>query len=214
MAGCGGVALTGPGQPHDGETHDGRTGAAAAADVRAVAGDRDGAGPGAQLRTGVRCLLAVAGSGLVVGLLWWLLAPRPDVLPVDGGLQYADTESKDFIAGDGTLFLLCLAAGLLTGGLVWRRARGHGVGAVLGMVLGAGLGAWLASRAGVLGDDREAVLAAARAGRLEGPTDLPLQLRARSVLLVWPAFAALAFTVLSVRHPDLTDDAPEGVSSG
>ena len=81
--------------------------------------------------------------------------------------------------------------------------RGHGVGAVLGMVLGAGLGAWLASRAGVLGDGREAVLAAAaRRPPGRGRTDLPLQLRARSVLLVWPAFAALAFTVLSVRHPD------------
>lgn len=158
---------------------------------------------GAQVRTGVVCLMAVAACGLPVGLLWSLLAPRPDVLPVaGGGLQYADTESKDFIAGDATLFLLCLAAGLVTGVLVWRRARSRPLGALLGLVLGAGLAAWLASRVGVLGEDREAVAAAARAGRLTGVTDLPLQLRARSVLFAWPALAALTWTVLSLRHPD------------
>jgi hypothetical protein len=155
------------------------------------------------VRTGLLCLVAVAACGLPVGLLWALLAPRPDVLPLEGGgLQYADTESKDFIAGDGTLFLLCLVAGVVTGVVVFRRGRRQPLGALLGMVLGAGLAAWVASRVGVLGDDREAVVAAARAGQLSGPTDLPLQLRARSVLLTWPALAALAWTARALRHPE------------
>lgn len=147
--------------------------------------------------------------GAPVGLLWSAVAPRPDAVPAaGGGLDYADGETKDFIAGDASLFLLCLAAGVLAGVVVWRVGRRHALGAVLGLVVGAGLAAWVASRTGVLGEDRGAVLAAARTGQLTGTADLPLQLRARSVLLGWPAAAALTFTVLALRRPAEVGEPP------
>ncbi len=147
--------------------------------------------------------MGVALLGAPVGLLWSLLAPRPDVVPTAaGGLDFADTETKDFITADAYLFLLCLAAGVVAGAVVWRFARRRPLGALLGLVVGAGLAGWVASRTGVLGEDRSAVLAAARAGRLTGHVDLPLRLRARSVLLGWPGAAALTFAVLALRRPD------------
>lgn len=155
----------------------------------------------AEVLVGVLTAVLVVPLGAPLGVLWAWVAPRADVVPRDGALDFADPETKDFIAGDGTLFLLSIAVGLLAGALCWRLARGRPVGALLGLVVGAGLAAWVASRVGPVLDDRDAVLAAARSGRLTEPFGLPLQLRSRSVLLGLPAAAALAFGLLVLRAP-------------
>lgn len=153
----------------------------------------------AHVRVAAVLVVVLALLGVPVGLLWSALAPRPDVVPVQGGLEYVDTESKDFFGGDGTLLVLLAVAGLLTAVGCWLLARRRPLGAVVGLVLGSCAGSVVAWRTGLVGESRTALLAAARAGRITGPTDLPLQLRARTVLLAWPAVAALTCTVLSLR---------------
>ena len=162
--------------------------------------------------TGLMTAVGVALLGLPVGLLWYALAPRPAVVAgAGGGLDYVDTESKDFIAGDGTLFLLCLVAGLLAALGVWRLARRCRGAALPGLILGSAAAAVLAWRTGLqLGSGRsEMLLAASKAGRLTGPADLPLELRARQVLLAWPAAAALMWSgrLLRQDRPTAPQDA-------
>ncbi len=127
-----------------------------------------------------------------------MLAPRAQVVVVQGALDYADGESKAFIAGDGVLFLLGLAAGVLSGLLAWWLRSRATVG-VLALVLGSALGSYLAWKVGTVGGDRAALLAAARDGRLTGPAALPLELRAKAVLLAWPGAAAASLAVRGLR---------------
>lgn len=158
-------------------------------------------------------LLGVVLLGVPVGLLWSALAPRPDVVATaDGGIQFVDAETKDFITADAYLFLLGLAAGSLAAVLVWRLVRRRGLGTLVGLVVAAGLAAWVASRIGHLGGDRRALLAAARAGRLTRPADLPLQLHARAVLLAWPAAASLTYAALLWRQPAQHRSAPSALA--
>lgn len=147
----------------------------------------------AEALTGLGCLAAVAVVGVPVGLLWRAIAPRAVAVVSDKSVDLVNSETKAFIAADGTLLLLGLAGGLLTALATWRFARRRGVGTLLGLLVGAGLAGFLAWRTGLLGQDRQTLLQAVRAGRLTGLIDLPLQLRARSVLLAWPAAAALTW---------------------
>ncbi len=172
----------------------------------------------AEAVTGLVCALGVALAGLPVGLLWAALSPRADVVPVPGGgVDFADSETKAFIAADGALFLLSVVAGVLAALVVWRLVRRREVGAVLGLVVGAGLAAYVAVRTGELGEDRQAFLAAARSGSLPGVTGLPLRLRAQAVLLAWPAAAAVTWTLLLLRsdtgRPVGAGAAPDGAAA-
>ena len=147
-----------------------------------------------EARTGLLVLVGVVLLGAPLGLLWAAVAPRPDLVRQDGGgLAYADLETKDFIAADGLLFLLGAAAGLLVAVAAWRYGRLRPLGTVLGLVAGAGLASYVAWRTGVLVDDREALLAAARDPMRSAPIDLPLELRSKAALLGWPAAAAVTF---------------------
>ena len=173
-----------------------------------------GAGPSAERvdRTDLRLALALAGGlallGVPVGLLWAALAPRALARPApDGGVAPVDTQTQAFIAADGLLFLLGLAAGVLTGWLCWRRARRAPLEALLGMALGATLAVCAAWQVGVLTDDRDAVRAALREPGRTAPVELPLRLRSLAALLGWPAGAVLTFTVSALRAPEMRSDA-------
>ena len=156
---------------------------------------RHRAGPGLRVEalSALVCLTGVAVLGVPVGLLWRALAPRAVALVSNGSVYLVNSETKAFIAADGTLFLLSLAGGVLAAAAAWWLARDRGVGTLLGLVAGAGLAAYLAWRTGLLGQDRQNLLRDVRAGRVAGRVDLPLQLRARPVLLAWPASAALTW---------------------
>ncbi len=174
------------------------------------------AGPGLRVEalTALVVLAGVAVLGVPVGLLWRALAPRAVALVSNGSVDLVNSETKAFIAADGTLFLLSLAAGVLAAAAAWWLARDRGVGALLGLVVGAALAAYLAGRIGLLGQDRQALLSGVRAGRVTGRVDLPLQLRARPVLLAWPAAAALTWVALILwRSPPPRTPAPAALVS-
>lgn len=165
------------------------------------------AGPGAaaplssELRTGLLVLVALVLCGAPLGLLWSAVAPRPDLVRQGGALNYADLETKDFIAADGLLFLLGTAAGVAAALVAWRFGRLRPLGTLLGLVAGAGLASYVAWKTGILVDDRDALLAAARDPARTAPVDLPLELRSKAALLGWPAGAALTFALIALRRP-------------
>lgn len=150
-------------------------------------------------------LVAVAvAAGVVllgppVGLLWAALAPRAKVLPSPTGPTFRNVEGEDFVAADGTLFLLGLAAGVVAGLLVLHLRRRRTPGVLMGLVLGAGIAAVLAARIGALTDDRDATLAALRDPAGTAELDFPLQLRSRAALLGWPVGAAVTYAALGGR---------------
>ena len=173
--------------------------------------------------TALAVALGVALVGVPVGLLWSWLSPRADLVRTADGVDYADTETKDFVTADAYFFLLCLAAGVLAALLVWWLVRRRGLGTLAGLVVGAAAAAYLAGRVGVHGSSRREVLAAARAALPGAHVDLPLRLIAGTVRLALPGAAALTWAALVLRTPapprppspagQLSPD-PSAVSSG
>ena len=156
-----------------------------------------------EARSGLVTALVVALLGLPVGLVWAAIAPRVDVVTATGRLDFVDAQTKDFIAADGLLFALGVAAGLLTGLVVWRRGHGRPLGALLGIACGGVLATLLAARTGAFLDARTEDAVALAAGALApgSPAELPLRLNSYAVLLGWPAMAVLVFTVRALRRP-------------
>ena len=143
--------------------------------------------------------------GLPVGVLWAGLAPRPDVVVTAAGLDFVDSQTKDFIAADGLLFVLGVTAGVLVGLAGWRVGRDRPLGTLLGLTLGGVLAGFVAARTGALLAGRPPASAAAPLGSVR---DLPLRLHAYAVLLGWPAAAVLTFTLLALRRPQALPDGP------
>ena len=164
----------------------------------------------AQARGGALVALGVVLLGAPLGLLWAAIAPRAAVVVTASGPSFRDAEGEAFIAADGTLFLLGLAAGVAVAVPAFLLGRHRAPGVLLGLLLGSALAAALAWRVGVLTDDRDAVLAALRDTSIIGDVDLPLQLRARAALLGWPLGAGATFAVLELRRADTIPEEPPG----
>ena len=70
-------------------------------------------------------VLALAGLGAVLGLLWaWWSGPQQRAYVLAPGKLYPFDEVETMAAADGRYFVLVGAAGLLAGGVLfwWRRA--------------------------------------------------------------------------------------------
>jgi hypothetical protein len=144
-------------------------------------------------------LLGTAAVGLLVGVLWLCLAPRVPLYADNSAVYLKDPEGEQPIGQDGWFALLGLAAGLLTAVTVFwcTRRRGGGVAVALGLALGGLLGSVAAWRLGVaLGPTRDLV-AHARQVRAGTRFDGPLEIRAKSALLVWPTAATVTLLALT-----------------
>jgi hypothetical protein len=149
-------------------------------------------------RAAVSAILTCLLLGPVVGLTWWAVAPTPEVVVRDGGVFLTDPETSAFIAADGWFAALGALAGLLSALLVFRRHRGEGVAALLGLTAGALVGSVLAWRLGHLLGPEELLpraRSAAEGTTLRGPLDL----RAVGVLLLWPIASVAGFLSLTGR---------------
>ena len=94
-------------------------------------------------------LTALAGSavlGIVAGLIWYVIAPRPLLQEVaHGEAQYVNVETTAFIVADAWFALIAVVGGLITGVLGYRiLVRRAGAAATAGLVLGAVAAALLA----------------------------------------------------------------------
>ena len=176
--------------------------------------------------------IVVAAAGLGVGLLWFEVAPRVEVIKVAEGFLYADSEPEQPVAADGWFGFLGLGVGLIVALVAWvalRRYRGIAVmvGLVVGSLAGAWLAWWLAVRMGI--SEFDAARAAAPIGaRLDAPLALRLTDLDRRAL--WPPkitgvvaaqalMAAVTYTTLAgfSSHTNLRRQkrtAPEQLSSG
>ncbi|MBV2356964.1 AAA family ATPase [Streptomyces sp. J2-1] len=182
--------------PHENSTHHAwQAPPAGAPDAGAYgAYDKDGPGMRTEIREAAVVTVAVTVAGVLLGLLWWWLAPH---VPLVGELSEGtwavylkDSEGEQAVGVDGTFTLLSLGFGALSAVLVFLARKGGGVPLVVALGVGGVLGAVLAWRLGVwLGPTGDVIAHAKAVGR--GVTfPAPLKLGAKGALLAWP-FAAL-----------------------
>ncbi|MFI8187984.1 AAA family ATPase [Streptomyces sp. NPDC085946] len=176
--------------PHEHSTYQEWQVPPAGPDAKTGAYEQDGPGMKTEVREAVVTAVAVALGGVLLGVLWWWLAPRvPLVGEVTDGnwvVYLKETEGEQAVGGDGTFTLLALAFGALSALAVFAVRRRGGVPLVAGLGVGGLLGALLAWRTGVwLGPAQDVVAHAREVGR--GVTfSAPLRLEAKGALLAWP----------------------------
>ncbi|MBZ3903108.1 MULTISPECIES: DUF2567 domain-containing protein [Streptomyces] len=173
------------------------------------------AGPG--LRTElieaavVTVVMALLG-GVLLGLLWWWLAPHVPLVSDGSAVYFKDTEGEQAVGVDGTFTLLALGAGAVSGLVVFLLRRRGGVPLVVALLVGGLLGAVLAWRLGVwLGPGTDVAARAKEVG--QGVTfSAPLKLAAKGALLAWPLAGLLVHLGLTAlfgpRDPEPMEHEP------
>ncbi|MDQ1689457.1 MAG: hypothetical protein QOK42_2432 [Frankiaceae bacterium] len=139
--------------------------------------------------------------GAPVGLLWGALAPRVAVVKVAQGIDLQMPETKAFVAADGSFLVIALLVGVACGVAAALIGRRHAPGVAIGLAVGGVLAALIAMKVGHrLGYESYAQLRDVAKVGTRGSAYL--QLRAKGVLLAWPAAASLALlTVTAGRRP-------------
>nr|WP_203613009.1 AAA family ATPase [Streptomyces rochei] len=156
-------------------------------------GEQDGPGMLTEVRQAAVAVVAVALSGVLLGVLWWKLAPSvPLVGEVVGDrwlVYLKESEGEQSVGVDGTFTLLALAFGALSAVAVFLLRRRGGVPLVVALGAGGLLGSLLAWRVGIwLGPAQDVVAHAKEVGK--GVTfSAPLKLGAKGALLAWPIAA-------------------------
>ncbi|MEU6030525.1 AAA family ATPase [Streptomyces tauricus] len=169
----------------------------------------DGPGMKTELREAAIVTVAMAVGGLLLGVLWWWLAPHVPLVSDDTTVYLKDTEGEQAIGVDGTFTLLALALGLVSALAVFLLRRRGGIALVVALTVGGVLGSLVAWRLGIwLGPTQDVVAHAKEAGR--GVTfDAPLELGAKGALLAWSVSALLVHLGLTAlfapRDPDPFD---------
>jgi hypothetical protein len=139
--------------------------------------------------------------GLVVGVVWRLVAPEVMVEVSDGNTALVPLQARHLFDVDAWFAILGACAGAVFTLVMFTRHRHLPVTALTGLVAGGVLGSLVAWRLGAL------LRPGALAPRADDATDgvqlaLPLDLEATGVLLVWPVVAVGIVLVLTA----LTDD--------
>ncbi|GHA16351.1 hypothetical protein GCM10010372_14880 [Streptomyces tauricus] len=162
-----------------------------------------------ELREAAIVTVAMAVGGLLLGVLWWWLAPHVPLVSDDTTVYLKDTEGEQAIGVDGTFTLLALALGLVSALAVFLLRRRGGIALVVALTVGGVLGSLVAWRLGIwLGPTQDVVAHAKEAGK--GVTfDAPLELGAKGALLAWSVSALLVHLGLTAlfapRDPDPFD---------
>ncbi|OSC63892.1 AAA family ATPase [Streptomyces sp. 4F] len=156
-------------------------------------GGQDGPGMLTEVRQAAVTVAAVTLSGLLLGVLWWKLAPSvPLVGEVVGDrwlVYLKESEGEQSVGVDGTFTLLALAFGALSAVVVFLLRRRGGVPLVVALGAGGLLGSLLAWRVGIwLGPAQDVIAHAKEVGK--GVTfSAPMKLGAKGALLAWPIAA-------------------------
>ncbi|MFD3500235.1 AAA family ATPase [Streptomyces sp. NPDC058678] len=172
---------------------------------------QDGPGMKTEVREAGVVTVAVALGGVLLGVLWWWLAPH---VPLVGGLDeqgnwvvfLQDTEGEQAVGVDGTFTLLALAFGAVSAFAVFLVRRRGGVPLVVALTVGGLLGSLLAWRLGVwLGPTHDVIAHAKDVGK--GVTfSAPLRLGAKGALMAWSLAALVVHLGLTAlfgpRDPD------------
>lgn len=151
-------------------------------------------------RSAALTAVAVALLGAPVGLLWAALAPRPAVVIVAGGADYANPEANTFFAADGYFLLITVAVGAICGILAHRLRALQPEGALAGLVAGGVGGAVVAAQVGER-VHRAAFLQALSHAVLGASLHTYVMVRADGVLLGWPLAAVIGYAALVALTP-------------
>ncbi|MHB9862501.1 AAA family ATPase [Streptomyces sp. YIM S03343] len=190
--------LTPPPPPHEHSPHDDGAWPPPAAGTGCPAPVHPDTGPGMKTEVLAAAVIAVAValSGVLLGLLWWWLAPHVplvgDVVDKNWVVYLKDSEGEQAIGVDGTFILLALAFGAVSALVVFLVRRRGGVPLVIGLAVGGLLGSLLAWRLGVwLGPTQDVIAHAKQAGKGE-TFSAPLKLNSKwAAPLAWPLAATL-----------------------
>ncbi|MET7485737.1 hypothetical protein [Streptomyces sp. NPDC005538] len=151
--------------------------------------EQDGPGMKTELREAAVVTVAVALGGVLLGLLWWWLAPHVplvgDVVDKNWVVYLKDSEGEQAAGVDGTFTLLAVGFGVLSALAVFLWRRRGGVPLVVALTVGGLLASLLAWRLGMwLGPAKDVLAHAKSAGK--GVTfSAPLKLGAKGALLAW-----------------------------
>lgn len=163
-----------------------------------------------ELRVGAPILGACLVLGVLLGALWYWLAPEVPLVVHGQSVLYVDPEGEQRAGADGTFVLLGLAFGLITsvGSFLYTRQRGGGI--VVAVMLGVGglAGSLIAWPLGIeLGPTKDLIGHAKQVG--DGHTfNEALQLSAHGALLAWPFAALLALLALTAAFGKREQDPP------
>jgi hypothetical protein len=170
--------------------------------------------PRAEIGRGALIALIVAVLGVVLGLLWLWLAPRIPMVSDGQAVYLKDTEGEEAIGADGMFALIAAVLGAVTAVLAFWRYRRGGVSVVLGLAVGGLVASVIGWRIGVWLGPPTDIVAHAKAVGPKKVFDGPLELRARSALVAWPAAAMLVHLCLTSafgpRDPDPLPKAAPG----
>ncbi|MGH8970389.1 MAG: hypothetical protein ACRDV1_10625 [Actinomycetes bacterium] len=164
----------------------------------------------AETRTTVVVMSLVVLAGPILGAVWWLVAPRPQLRVEQGAVLLAESSGESAVAADGWFVICAATAGLACALVAFSRIRRARIGALAGLTLGGVAAALLAWGVGLLLDASAVSLEAARAlpdgTRLQGP----LELSAKGVLLAWPMASVIAYFALAAGLEPPPDRLPAG----
>ncbi|KPI07197.1 hypothetical protein OK074_3895 [Actinobacteria bacterium OK074] len=158
------------------------------ADGAAVSYD-DGPGIKVELRDAGVVAVGMTVLGVLLGVLWWWLAPHVplvgDVVDGSWAVYLKDSEGEQAVGVDGTFTLLALVFGAVCAVGVFLGRRRGGVPLVVALTVGGVLGSLVAWRVGVwLGPSSDVLAHAKDVGK--GVTfSAPLKLGAKGALLAW-----------------------------
>lgn len=147
-----------------------------------------------ELREAAVVAVALAVSGVLLGLLWLWLAPHVPLVGDRSGRSWVvylkDTEGEQAAGVDGTFTLLALAFGAVSAVAVFLWRRRGGVPLVVALGVGGLLASLLAWRLGMWLGPQQDVIAHAKAAGKGVTFSAPLKLGAKGALLAW-SFSAL-----------------------
>ncbi len=159
-----------------------------------------------EVRDAAVITVAVALAGVLLGVLWWWLAPHVPLVADDSAVYLKDTEGEQAIGVDGTFTLLALGFGVVSAAVVFLVRRRGGVPLVVGLAVGGLLGSLLAWRLGVYLGPTQNVVAHAKAVGKGVTFSAPLKLGAKGALLAWSLGALVVHLGLTAlfgpRDPD------------
>ncbi|WP_328683908.1 hypothetical protein [Streptomyces sp. NBC_00343] len=154
---------------------------------------QDGPGIKTELIEAVVVTVASAVGGLLLGVLWWWLAPHVplvgDVVDKSWVVYLKDSEGEQAVGVDGTFTLLAVAFGFVSALVVFLLRRRGGVPLVAALTLGGLLASFIAWRLGLWFGPTKDVLAHAKAVGKGVTFSAPLKLGAKGALLAWPVAA-------------------------